>query len=95
VLKCLAFTKPPAPVSQLTKGLGQNLERTKTRQNRDNLSETSPESTPFDDLRGDYIHPPNGREGNALENGVSQDPVRADSVRLTGKIALSPTVLWH
>ncbi len=43
-------------------------------------------SARFHDPNTDYIHPPNGREGNALENGVRQNPVGTDSTRLAWKI---------
>jgi len=41
----------------------------------------------FTSLNLDYIHPPNGREGNVMENGVGRNPVGADSKRLAEKIA--------
>ncbi len=40
----------------------------------------------FHDPRADYVHPPNGHEGNTLDYGVRQNPVRADSTRLPWKI---------
>ena len=44
-------------------------------------------SAPFNHLRADYVHPPNGREGNVIENWVGKNRVRADSTGLTGKLA--------
>jgi len=46
-----------------------------------------PEQAPFTVLRADYVHPPNAREANVVENGMGKNPVWAKSTRLTGKRA--------